>query len=63
VRYTDAAGPGLAVPWKQGSAKTAWCEMPITTELAVTRPNVNDARSVALFASGLQPSDAPAPKR
>jgi hypothetical protein len=28
----------------------------------VTRPNVNDARSVALFASGLQPSVAPAPE-
>ena len=33
--------------------------MPFTTQLAVTRLNVNDARCVALFASGLQPSDAP----
>ena len=33
--------------------------MPTTTQLAVTRLNVNDARSEALFASGLQPSDAP----
>jgi hypothetical protein len=30
-----------------------------TTQLAVTRLNVNDARCLALFASGLQPSDAP----
>ena len=34
--------------------------MPTTTQLAVTRLNVNDARCLALFASGLQPSDAPA---
>jgi len=34
--------------------------MPSTTQLTVTRPNVNDARCLALFASGLQPSDAPA---
>jgi hypothetical protein len=34
-------------------------EMPTPTQLAVTRPNVNDARCEALFASGLQPSDAP----
>jgi hypothetical protein len=33
--------------------------MPTSTQLAVTRPNVNDARCEALFASGLQPSDAP----
>ncbi len=33
--------------------------MPTTTRLAVTRLNLNDARCVALFASGLQPSDAP----
>ena len=33
--------------------------MPTTTQLAVTRLNVSDARCVALFASGLQPSDAP----
>ena len=33
--------------------------MPSTTQLAVTRLNVNDARCLALFASGLQPSDAP----
>jgi hypothetical protein len=32
--------------------------MPTTTQLAVTRLNVDDARC-ALFASGLQPSDAP----
>lgn len=34
--------------------------MPTTTQLAVTRLNVNDARCLALFASGLQPSDTPA---
>ncbi len=39
--------------------ETGWCEMPTTTKLAVTRLNVNDARRLALFASGLQPSDAP----
>ena len=33
--------------------------MPTTTQLAVTRLNVNDARYLALFASGLQPSAAP----
>jgi hypothetical protein len=33
--------------------------MPTTTQLAGTRLNVNDARCLALFASGLQPSDAP----
>ena len=33
--------------------------MPTTTQLAVTRLNVNDARCLALFASGLQPSEAP----
>ena len=33
--------------------------MPSTTQLAVTRLNVSDARRLALFASGLQPSDAP----
>ena len=33
--------------------------MPTATQLAVTRLNVNDARCLALFASGLQPSDAP----
>lgn len=33
--------------------------MPTTTQLTVTRPNVNDARCLALFASGLQASDAP----
>jgi hypothetical protein len=32
--------------------------MPTTRQLAVTRLNVHDARC-ALFASGLQPSDAP----
>jgi hypothetical protein len=32
--------------------------MPTTTQLAVTRLNVSDARCLALFASGLQPSDA-----
>jgi hypothetical protein len=36
-----------------------WCEMPTTTQLAVTRLNVNDVRRLALFASKLQPSDAP----
>ena len=33
--------------------------MPTTTQLAVTRLNVSDARCLALFASVLQPSDAP----
>ena len=33
--------------------------MPATAQLAATRLNVNDARYLALFASGLQPSDAP----
>jgi hypothetical protein len=33
--------------------------MASTTQLAVSRLNVNDARCLALFASGLQPSDAP----
>ena len=33
--------------------------MPSTTQLAATRLDVNDARCVALFASGLQQSDAP----
>jgi hypothetical protein len=35
------------------------CEMPATTQLAMTRLNVNEARCEALFASGLQPSEAP----
>jgi hypothetical protein len=33
--------------------------MPTTTQLAVTRLNIDDARCIAVFASGLQPSDAP----
>ena len=34
--------------------------MPTTTQLAATRLlKVNDARCIALFASGLQPSDTP----
>ena len=33
--------------------------MPATTQLAMARPNVNDARCAALFASVLQPSDVP----
>ena len=33
--------------------------MPTTTQLTVTRLNVSDARRLALFASGLQPSQAP----
>ncbi len=33
--------------------------MPMTTQLAVTRLNIRDARCLALFASGLQPSDMP----
>lgn len=33
--------------------------MPTTTQPTVTRLNVNDARCLALFASGLQPSDTP----
>jgi hypothetical protein len=33
--------------------------MAATTPLTVTRLSVNDARCEALFASGLQPSDAP----
>jgi len=32
--------------------------MTTTTQLAVIRMNVDDARCLALFASGLQPSDA-----
>jgi hypothetical protein len=36
--------------------------MPATTQIAVVRPSVSDARCLALFASGLQPSDAPAPE-
>ncbi len=32
--------------------------MPTTTQLTVTRLNASDARCLALFASGLQPSDA-----
>ena len=33
--------------------------MPMTTQLAMTRLNTGDARCLALFASGLQPSDTP----
>ena len=33
--------------------------MPTTTQLAMTRLNVTDAQCEALFASGLQRSDAP----
>jgi hypothetical protein len=33
--------------------------MPTTAQLAVTRLNVDDVRCLALFASELQPSDAP----
>ena len=33
--------------------------MSSATQLAMTRLNVNDARCLALFASGLQPSHAP----
>ena len=33
--------------------------MPMTTQLAVTRLNISDTRCLALFASGLQPSDTP----
>ena len=33
--------------------------MPTSAQLATTRLNVNDARYEALFASGLQASDAP----
>jgi hypothetical protein len=33
--------------------------MPAMTQLAVTRVNGNGARREALFASGLQPADAP----
>jgi hypothetical protein len=36
-----------------------WCEMSATTQLAMTRLNVTAARCEALFASTLQPSDAP----
>jgi anti-sigma regulatory factor (Ser/Thr protein kinase) len=35
------------------------CEMSTTTQLAMTPLNVNEARCEALFASALQPSDAP----
>ena len=33
--------------------------MPTNTQLTVTRLNVSDTRCLALFASGLQPSEAP----
>jgi hypothetical protein len=33
--------------------------MPVVTQLAMTLLHLNDARCEALFASGLQPSDAP----
>jgi hypothetical protein len=33
--------------------------MPAAAQLALTQPNVTDARCEALFASTLQPSDAP----
>ena len=33
--------------------------MPTTTQLAMTRLNVNDAQCEALFTSRLQPADAP----
>ena len=33
--------------------------MPTTTQLVVTGLNVSNVRCLALFASGLQPSDAP----
>ncbi|MGH3418830.1 MAG: hypothetical protein ACRDOD_04430 [Streptosporangiaceae bacterium] len=36
--------------------------MPITTQLAVTGRDDSDARCMALFASELQPSEAPAPE-
>jgi hypothetical protein len=36
-----------------------WCEMSAITQLAMTQLNVTDARCEALFASTLQPSDAP----
>jgi hypothetical protein len=39
---------------------TGWCDMPATTtHLDITRLNANEARREALFASELQPSDAP----
>lgn len=39
---------------------TGWCEMPTTTaHLDRTWLNANEARREALFASELQPSDAP----
>jgi hypothetical protein len=39
---------------------TGWCEMPTTTtQLDRTWLNANEARREALFASELQPSDAP----
>jgi hypothetical protein len=47
------------VPHVGPKTKTGWCELPTTPQLAETRLNVNDARYLALFASGLQPSEAP----
>jgi len=33
--------------------------MPTATQITVTRPDLTGARRLALFCSGLQPSDAP----
>jgi hypothetical protein len=44
---------------REGSKhEPGWCDM-TTAQLAATRLNLNEARCEALFASGLQPSDAP----
>ena len=51
--------PGVA-DCERKKHETGWCEMPATTQLAATSLlNVNDARCIALFASGLQQSNAP----
>ena len=38
---------------------TGWYEMPTATQPVATGLNLSDARCEALFASALQPSDAP----
>jgi hypothetical protein len=43
---TDAESP-------PGRHEPGRCEMPATAQLAMARPNVNDARCAALFASVL----------
>src|SRR5215472_7459783 len=56
-----AGGPaGLARPLP-ANATGMVCEVPTTTQPAMTPLNACEARCEALFASGLQPSDAPTP--